>query len=146
MIILISISTFLISLTAFGEPKPFEAADNSFETESWSLQVPGYGNFTVYKELRGEPMNAPYHVRVVVGCSDPKQYLAEPLKPVMTHIDVCSLDKYEIDGDSVNLHMKVLPSSSESPKCTKKVQKISAKNLCKFYRAPDSVSPKQKAK
>jgi len=142
-IIFIALSFYAVH--GFSELKSFGEAEDTFETEAWSVQVPGYGIFTVFKEERGEPTNAPYHVRVVVGCSDPKQYLAQPLKPVMTSIEVCSLDKYEVNGDTLSLHMKMLVDSGESTKCAKKIEKISGKSHCPFYRAPDSV-PSKKSK
>ncbi len=140
----IAISLYVV--TGFAQLKSFGDAEDTFETEAWSIPVAGYGTFTVFKEARGEPTNAPYHVRIVVGCSDPKQFLAQPLKPVMTSIEVCSLDKYEVKGDSLNLHMKSLVESGDSVKCVKKIENIKVRSHCNFYRAPDSVAPKKTKK
>lgn len=135
----------LISPQAIAEKKSFGSPDSSFEAQGWSIPVPGYGIFTVYKEEHGEPMSAPYQVRTIISCSDPKQFIANPVKPVGALLQVCSLDKYEVTGDTLTLHFKSLADESDTPKCVKRTEKISAKNVCRFYRMPDSVPAKKKA-
>lgn len=136
----------LTSQPSAAEQKQFESPDFAFETDGWTATVNGYGNFSILKEKIGEPTLAPIKVRVVISCSDPAQHLANPEREVLNLSDVCSMDSYEVKADALILHLQTLEVSGESLKCTKQTKKIAAKNICRFYRAPDSAPPAKKRK